>query len=102
MKVRQAIAYCTDRAALAQAAYPDLSETEIQALMIDSPLPASSWAYHSPATQYSYDPDQGQTLLKSAGWTLAPGSTVRARGGRLLSLSLTTTTWRCARHTRPY
>ena len=37
--VREAIAYCTDRFALAQAAYPDLTDLEIEALMMDSFLP---------------------------------------------------------------
>jgi len=92
LAVRQAIAYCTDRHALAQAAYPDLTEPEIDALMMDSFLVKTHWAYTSPTTQYPYDPDQGRVLLDAAGWTVPEGEYYRENAaGDLLVFKLSTT-----------
>jgi ABC-type transport system substrate-binding protein len=89
--VRQAIAYCTDRFALAQAAYPDLTDLEIEALMMDSFLPKDNWAYHQPAAQYPYAPPIGKALLFAAGWTVPEGEIYRVNpDGQRLALKLTT------------
>jgi peptide/nickel transport system substrate-binding protein len=37
-----------------------------RAAAADTPLPPSSWAYHSPATRYGYDPDAAKKLLAEA------------------------------------
>ena len=92
LEVRQAVAYCIDRFALAQAAFPDLTDPEIEALMLDSFLRKDNWAYHSPSTQYPYDPAQGMALLEDAGWTLPEGEIYRINAaGDRLAIQLTTT-----------
>ena len=92
LNVRKAIAYCTDRWALADAAYPDLTDPEIDDLMMDSFLPSDHWAYTQPTTQYPFNPDQGRTLLEAAGWTVPEGETYRVNAeGEPLAIQLTTT-----------
>jgi ABC-type transport system substrate-binding protein len=61
-----------DRHAIAQAAYPSLSNPEIDTLMMDSFFPDDHWGYVQPSTLYPYDPDAGRALLEQAGWTLQP------------------------------
>ena len=97
LRVRQAIAYCTDRWALARAAYPELTDAEIDGLMMDSFLPSDHWAYTQPSTLYPYDPDQGRALLEAAGWTVPEGETYRYGPSGLLAIQLTTT-WAEARY----
>ncbi len=92
VRVRRAIAYCTDKAGLLAAAYPDLTPAQRQALIADTFIRPTSWAYTAPATTYPYAPATGQTLLDQAGWTLEPGATYRTRGGKELVLTLRTTT----------
>ena len=92
VRVRRAIAYCTDKAGLLAAAYPDLTPAQRQALIADTFIRPSSWAYTVPATTYPYVPATGQALLNDAGWTLEPGATYRTRGGKELVLTLRTTT----------
>ena len=98
VRVRRAIAYCTDKAGLLAAAYPDLTPAQRQALIADTFIRPTSWAYTAPATTYPYAPATGQTLLDQAGWTLEPGATYRTRGGKELVLTLRTTTCRLPRH----
>ncbi len=78
-RVRQAIAYCTNRPQLIESVYPYLSQEEQQKLMMDTFLPQGHWAL-APAdeiTVYPFDPERGQQLLEEAGWTLAEGADVR-------------------------
>jgi ABC-type transport system substrate-binding protein len=92
LSVRRALAFCTDRWALARAAYPGLTNPEIDAIMMDSFFPKDHWAYTEPATKYPYSPTQGQILLDQAGWTLPGGATYRVNAaGEELALVLTTT-----------
>jgi peptide/nickel transport system substrate-binding protein len=92
LRVRQAIADCTDRRALAEAAYPDYTDPQIDALMMDSFYPSTYWAYSKPAAQYPFDPTLGGTLLDQAGWTLASGAIYRTNSaGEPLVFKLTTT-----------
>ena len=93
LRVRQAIARCTDRHALAQSVYPALTTTQIDDLMMDSFLPSTHWAYSKPASQYPFNPAQGQALLDQAGWRLAEGAAYRTNSkGETLALKFTTTT----------
>lgn len=88
---RQALAYCTDRHTLARAAYPLLSNAEIDALMTDSFLPPDHWAYTAPSTHYGYNPTQGKALLEFLNWSLPEGATYRVNEkGEELALVLTT------------
>ena len=72
-------------------AYPDLTSEQRQALIADTFIRPTSWAYTAPATTYPYVPATGQALLDQAGWTLEPGATYRTRGGKELVLTLRTT-----------
>jgi ABC-type transport system substrate-binding protein len=91
-QVRQAIAHCIDRRALIASVYPYVEEPD--ALLMDSFLPNSHWAYGGPYDDMpQYDPEAGMALLEEAGWTLSEGATVRQNAtGELLTLTFTTTT----------
>ncbi|WP_322496579.1 ABC transporter substrate-binding protein [Chloroflexus sp.] len=94
IRIRRALAYCTDRLALIRSVYSFLNATQQQALVTDTFLPNDHWAYHAPPPEFTYpfDPAMGRQLLAEAGWTLAPGSTYRTNAaGDELALSLTTT-----------
>lgn len=92
-RVRQAIAYCTDRAALLRAAYPWLTDTA--PFEADSFVPRNHWAYPTESTQfqrYPFDGERGQALLAEAGWNLPEGQSFRVNAnGEELALTLTTT-----------
>jgi formylglycine-generating enzyme required for sulfatase activity len=92
VRVRRAIAYCTDKDALLVSVLPQLSAQQRQALIADTFIPTSSWAYSPPSTTYPYNPALGQSLLDQAGWTLPAGAQYRMRDGRELALTLSTTT----------
>ncbi len=74
VRVRQAIAYCTNRPELIASVYPWASE-EVQAgLLMDTNINSASWAsYSGPEIQtYPFDPEKGKALLEEAGWTGEP------------------------------
>src|SRR4029079_8214360 len=77
LKVRQAIAYCTDRRALIKSVYPFLSDDDQTKLLMDTNIPAVSWAaYDGPEVQkYPFDAEKGKALLAEAGFTAAGGDT---------------------------
>jgi ABC-type transport system substrate-binding protein len=94
VRVRRAIAYCTNRPALIASVYPFLGGAQQQALLMDTFIPKSYWAYAtpSPAYRYPFDPATGRQLLEDAGWTLLSGATYRTNSsGKELALTLTTT-----------
>lgn len=94
-RVRQALAYCTNKLDLIKSVYPLLTEAEQQKLILNSFLPDWHWAYAGDdfLTRYDYAPDQGRALLDEAGWTLADGAEIRTNAaGDDLALKLTTTT----------
>jgi ABC-type transport system substrate-binding protein len=88
VQVRKAIAYCTDKDALIASVYPALTPAERQALVMDSFIPTTSWAYTAPATTYPYNPTVGRNLLNNAGWTLPGGADYRTKNGKELVLIL--------------
>lgn len=89
VRVRQAIAYCIDRLEIAKSRYPFLSDEERQALMIDSFLPSTHWAYSDDITKYPFDPEKGKALLDDAGWKDDGSGGVRYRDdGTPLSIKL--------------
>lgn len=99
VRVRRAIAFCTDRQALAAAAFPTLSVAEQQSLVSDSFIAQANWLHQSPPITYTYNfsPTLGQQLLDAAGWALAPSATYRTNAdGYELALKFTTTdsVWR--------
>ncbi len=90
VRVRQAIAYCTNRPELIASVYPWLSPEEQDALVMDTFLPQGHWALATEnIIRYPYDPEQGKALLEEAGWT---GEPVRSNAqGDPLSLAFATT-----------
>ncbi|MEI7645572.1 MAG: ABC transporter substrate-binding protein [Chloroflexales bacterium] len=93
LKVRQAIAYCTNRPELIASVYPFLDETQQTGLLMDTFIPKGHWAAATTGiTTYPFDAKKGGALLDEAGWKLATGDTVRANAnGDSLSLNFTTT-----------
>lgn len=93
LKVRQAIAHCTNRPELIASVYPFLNEEQQQGLLMDTFLPKAHWAAASEnITTYPFDVEKGAALLDEAGWTLPEGGTVRSNAdGEPLVLSFTTT-----------
>ncbi len=92
VRVRQALAYCIDRQALIASVYPYVEDGS--ALLMDSFLPKSHWAYKGPYTDLpQYDPEKGGALLDEAGWTLPEGESVRVNDkGEPLVIKFATTT----------
>lgn len=88
VKVRQAIAYCTNRPELIKSVYPFLTEEEQKGLLMDTFLPKSHWAATSEGvTVYEFNPEKGIALLKEAGWEEGANVTT----GAPLFLKFTTT-----------
>lgn len=90
VRVRQAIAYCTNRPELIASVYPFLTPEQQQNLLMDTFLPKAHWAAAKEnITVYPFDPEKGKALLEEAGWT---GEPIRSNAnGEPLSLSFTTT-----------
>ena len=92
VRVRQAIAMCTDREGAIKSVYPFV--TDQKALLMDTFLLKTHWAYGGPyQPDLSYNPDKGKALLDQAGWKLAkPDDTYRTnKNGETLALKFTTT-----------
>jgi len=84
-RVRQALAYCTDKLALVRAVYPYLSEAEQSALLMHSFVPPESWAYpgDEKLARYPFDPQKGGALLEEAGWIPGEGGEFRRNAAGL-------------------
>lgn len=55
------------------------------------PIPTADWAYSAAAAaKYPYDRLAAEKALQAAGWTLAPGATVRSKGGIPFKVQLVT------------
>ena len=93
IRVRQALAYCTNRPELLQAVYPFLEEADRQKLVMDSNVPQGHWALaDEELTRYPFDAAKGQQLLDDAGWTQEEEGSVRANAdGAPLVLKFLTT-----------
>ncbi|MBV8688596.1 MAG: peptide ABC transporter substrate-binding protein [Candidatus Eremiobacteraeota bacterium] len=81
IRVRQALAYATDRKALIEKIAHGI------ALPAHTLEPQLSWAFDSNAKQYDYDPKRAQTLLDEAGWKVAANGT-RIKNGLPLGFEL--------------
>lgn len=95
IRVRRALAYCTDRTGLIASVYGYLNASQQQSLLMDTFLPKAHWFYQSPTITYTYpfSPTVGGQLLDQAGWTLEPSATYRTNAdGYQLALKFTTTT----------
>jgi len=94
LKVRQALAYCTNKSDLLASVYPLISEEARAGLVMNTNIASNHWAYAGDEnlTIYNFDPEKGMALLEEAGWTLGEGATVRTNAaGEALSLKFTTT-----------
>jgi len=93
LRIRQGIAYCTNKAELIRSVYPWIDDPAT--LEVDSFVRPEHWAYpHDDPefARYAFDPEKGQALFEEAGWTLAEGATYRANAtGEEMALKLTTT-----------
>jgi ABC-type transport system substrate-binding protein len=88
VRIRQAIAYCTNRPELIKSVYPFLTEEQQQGLLMDTFLPKNHWAATSEGiVTYPFDPEKGKALLKEAGYE--EGANVET--GAPLFLRFTTT-----------
>ncbi|MBM4423139.1 MAG: peptide ABC transporter substrate-binding protein [Chloroflexi bacterium] len=95
IRVRQGIAYCTNRPQLIASVYPFVDAEGQQKQLMDTNIPRASWAaYDGPEIQkYPFDATKGQALFDEAGWTLAEGATYRTNAdGDEMNLKFTTTT----------
>ena len=82
--VRQALAYCIDRAELIASVYPYVEDSG--SLQMDSFLPKTHWAYGGPYTDLpQYDPAAGKTLLDEAGWMCPEGACPTNDGDSLVA-----------------
>jgi peptide/nickel transport system substrate-binding protein len=83
LRVRQALAYGTNREAMAQIAYLGLVP------VMNSWIPAIHWAYpgDDALTLYPYDPQKASSLLEEAGWIQADDG-YRYKDGQRLELKL--------------
>ena len=61
LKVRQAIAYCTNKLDLIKSVYPLVDEASQQKLIMNTFIPSYQWAYAGDAniTIYPFDKDKG-------------------------------------------
>lgn len=95
LKVRQAIAYCTNKLDLIKSVYPLVDETAQKGLIMNTFIPSVQWAYAGDEniTIYPFDPTKGGALLDEAGWKLNADTGIRQNAaGDSLSLKFTTTT----------
>jgi len=95
LRVRQAMAYCTNKIDLAKAGYPLLTDEQAKGLVMDTFIPKAHWAYAGDAnvTIYPFDVAKGGALLDEAGWKQAEEGAVRTKDdGSVLALKFYTTT----------
>ncbi len=81
--VRQALAIATDRTLVAQTSAGAYATPIVSPLLPDMPG-------YSAVTIPGADTEGAKGLLKSKGWTVADGATVRAKSGTTLDLAITT------------
>lgn len=93
VRVRRAIAYCTNRDQLIASVYPFLSEEQRQKMFMHTFVPQGHWAEATKnITVYPFDPEKGKALLDEAGWKQrAPGQIRTNEQGQPLKLEFVTT-----------
>ena len=95
VRVRQALAYCTNKLELIQSVYPLAAPEQQEALILNTMIASGHWAYAGDEniTIYDFNVEAGSALLEEAGWTFAtPDDTVRTNAaGETLSLKFSTT-----------
>jgi len=94
LKVRQAIAYCTNKLDLIKAVYPLVDAEAQKKLVLNSFIDGTHWAYAGDKnlTVYPFQKDVGSSILQDAGWKMDEGSGFRVNAkGDTLALKFTTT-----------
>ncbi len=94
IKVRQAIAYCTNRNELIASVYPWLPKEQQADLFMNTFIPRVHWANEDGAdvVKYPFDLAKGQALLTEAGWKAATPTAIRTNDKKeTLSIKFTTT-----------
>ena len=79
-KVRQALTYGLDRKGFCESYYKGY------AVVIDGPIPPTSWAYDSNISEYEYSPEKAEKLLDEAGWKKGSDG-IREKDGKKLAFS---------------
>ena len=80
-RVRQALAYATDRRQLIALIFRGLASPAY------SPSSPVSWAYESDVSRYLFDRRKAENLLDSAGWKRS-GEGIRQKNGKLLEFTV--------------
>jgi len=80
VRVRRAIAYAIDKAAIARRV------TFGAGTVATEDLPAYMWAYEPNVQRYDYDPARARALLKAAGWIPRPDGIVVKNGAPLTAV----------------
>ena len=95
LRVRQAMAHCTNKKDLAKAGYPLLNDDQAAGLVMDTFIPKAHWAYAGDenVSIYPFDTEKGIALLEEAGWALPEGASIRQKeDGSVLAMKFYTTT----------
>lgn len=88
LRVRQALLYAADRAAIVQAVFRGTSAVAY------GPLSPVTWGYEPSVVQmYAHDPARAAALLEEAGWRDSDGDGVREKEGRPLRLEMILMSW---------
>ncbi|MCX5749518.1 MAG: peptide-binding protein [Candidatus Saganbacteria bacterium] len=81
-KVRQALAYATDKSQLADLIFRGLAAPAY------SPSAPVSWVYENNVNKYRYDLKKAERLLNEAGWKYADDGKRRMKNGKLLEFTI--------------
>jgi len=92
LRVRQGIAYCTNKAELITSVYPFLSAEESAAIQMDTFIPKGHWAYTAPSESYNFDAAKGGALFDEAGWAMTDSGFRANADGEEMAISFKTTT----------
>ena len=88
LRVRQALLYAADRAAIIQAIFRATSPAAY------GPLSPVTWGYDAGVLEmYRHDPAQAAALLEDAGWADSDGDSIREKEGRPLRLEMILMGW---------
>lgn len=85
-KVRQALAYLTDRETIMKSVYAGISTPGC------SPLSPGTWAHDASIQCIKYDPNKAKQLLDEAGWKVGSDGKTRQKDGQPLKLTIRTHT----------